>query len=60
MELPVIPAHLAMALESDVVGLVASRAVVKNKRRETTLPPLPPVPLQIVHQTMQEVTFTEI
>jgi len=52
VELPLIPANLAMALESDVVGLVA----VKRKRRETISPPL-----QVVqNQAVQEDTFTEI
>jgi hypothetical protein len=56
MELPLIPAHHAMALVSDVVGLLASRKAVKKKRRETILPPL-----QVVqHQTIQEDTFTEV
>jgi hypothetical protein len=55
MERPLIPAYLAMALQSDVVGLVASREAVKKKRRETILPPF-----QVVHQAIQEDTFTEI
>jgi hypothetical protein len=56
MELPLIPAHLAMALVFDVVGLVASREAVKKKRREAILPPL-----QVLkHQEMQEDTVTEI
>jgi len=56
MELPLIPAHPAMALVSDVVGLLASIETVKKKRKETILPPL-----QVVqHQTIQEDAFTEI
>ena len=58
MELPLIPAHLAMALEFNVVGLVASREIVKKKRRETILPPLQVLVVQ--YQAIQENTFTEI
>jgi hypothetical protein len=58
MELPLIPAHLAMALEFNVVELVASREVVKKKRWEIILPPLRIIVVQ--HQAIQEDTFTEI
>jgi hypothetical protein len=56
IELPLIPAHLAMALEYDVVGLVAGRGAVQKKNRKTVLSPL-----QVVqHQAMQEDAFIEL
>lgn len=57
MELPLIPAHLVMVLEFDVMGLVVGREAVQKKRREIISPP----PLQVVqHQALHEDASTEL